>query len=208
MKQILEFLILLCIGGVIYMAVDMAELKPKKIPMEDFFKNPEMASFQLSPNGEKIAYMKPWKRRMNVYVRDMETSLEKRLTGATERGVYGYFWLNDERIAYVQDQGGDENIHIYGVNIDGSNNIDLTPFENIKARITDDMEDDPNHMIISLNKRNERIYDVYRLDINTGEITMIAENPGTISSWMTDHDGQLRIAITTDGVNSSILYRE
>tara|TARA_B100000029_G_scaffold441608_1_gene459546 strand:- start:1356 stop:3248 length:1893 start_codon:yes stop_codon:yes gene_type:complete len=208
MKQILEFLIVLCIGGVIYMAVDMAEPKPKKIPMEDFFKNPEMSSFQLSPNGEKIAYMKPWKRRMNVYVREMKTGLEKRLTDATERGVYGYFWLSDERIAYVQDQGGDENIHIYGVNIDGTNNIDLTPFKNVKARITDDLEDDPNHMIISLNKRNERIYDVYRLDVNTGEINMIAENPGNISGWMTDNEGKLRIAMTSDGVNESLLYRK
>ena len=37
---------------------------------------------------------------------------------------------------------------------------------------------------------------------------MIAENPGNISGWMTDHDGRLRIAITSDGVNTSILHRK
>ena len=58
--------------------------------------------------------------------------------------MYGYFWLNNNRIAYVQDKGGDENIHIYAVDIDGSNDIDLTPFENIQARITDDLEEDEN----------------------------------------------------------------
>ena len=183
----------------------------KEIPLEDFFRNPEMSSFQLSPNGEYISYMKPWEdgnRMMNVYVRKINSDEEIRLTSASKRSLYGYGWLNDERIAYVQDQGGDENIHIYAVDIDGKNDIDLTPFENIQARITDDLEDDPNYILVSINKRNERIHDVYRLNVNTGEMEMIAENPGNISGWMTDNSGKLRIATTSDGVNSSLLYRD
>ena len=183
----------------------------KEIPLEDFFRNPEMSSFQLSPNGEYISYMKPWEdgnRMMNVYVRKIDSDEEIRLTSASKRSLYGYGWLNDERIAYVQDQGGDENIHIYAVDIDGKNDIDLTPFENIQARITDDLEDDPNYILVSINKRNERIHDVYRLNVNTGEMEMIAENPGNISGWMTDNSGKLRIATTSDGVNSSLLYRD
>ena len=182
-----------------------------EIPLEDFFRNPEMSSFQLSPNGEYISYMKPWEdgnRMMNVYVRKINSDEEIRLTSASKRSLYGYGWLNDERIAYVQDQGGDENIHIYAVDIDGKNDIDLTPFENIQARITDDLEDDPNYILVSINKRNERIHDVYRLNVNTGEMEMIAENPGNISGWMTDNSGKLRIATTSDGVNSSLLYRD
>ena len=183
----------------------------KIIPLEDFFKNPEMQSFKLSPNGEYISYMKPWEggnRMMNVYVRSVDSEEEVRITSASDRSLYGYFWLNDNRIAYVQDQGGDENIHIYAVNIDGTNNIDLTPFENIQARVTDDLEDDPNFMLVSINKRNPRIHDVYRLNVNSGEMDMIAENPGNISGWMTDNSGKLRIAVTSDGVNTSLLYRE
>ena len=183
----------------------------KNIPLKDFFKNPEMSSFQLSPDGKHISYMKPWEdggRMMNVYVRPIDSNEEVRITGATKRSLYGYFWLNDNRIAYVQDEGGDENIHIYAVNIDGSNNIDLTPFENIQARITDDLEDSPDFMLVALNKRNPQIHDVYRLNVNSGEMEMIAENPGNISGWMTDNDGKLRIATTSDGVNTGLLYRE
>ena len=183
----------------------------KEIPLEDFFRNPEMSSFQLSPNGKYISYMKPWEdgnRMMNVYIREIDSDNEIRLTSASERSLYGYGWLNDERIAYVQDKGGDQNIHIYAVNIDGKNNIDLTPFENIQARITDNLEDDPNFILVAINKRNARIHDVYRLNVNSGEMQMIAENPGNISGWMTDNDGKLRIATTSDGVNSSLLYRE
>ena len=99
-------------------------------------------------------------------------------------------------------------MHFYAVNIDGTNEIDLTPFENIQARIIDDLEDDQNHVIIGLNKRNAQIHDPYRVNINDGTMEMIAENPGNISGWGTDHNGKLRIATTSDGVNTSLLYRE
>jgi dipeptidyl aminopeptidase/acylaminoacyl peptidase len=203
MNRIIIFLLALFLGG--------CTMKIPKVPLEDFFKNPEKSSFQLSPNGQKIAYMKPWEdgnRMMNVYIKTIGTNEEKRITNASNRNLYGYFWINEDRIAYIQDKGGDENIHIYAVNIDGTNDLDLTPFENIQARITDDLEEDPDYMIVSINNRDPRVHDVYRLNVNTGELDLIAENPGNIMSWMTDNEGRLRVAITSDGVNSSMLYRE
>ena len=184
------------------------ENKTPLIPMQDFFRNPEKSSFKISPNGEHIAYMKPWKARMNVFVMDMNTKKEVRLTSSQERGIYWFAWLNNNRIGYIKDEGGNENMHFYAVNIDMSNEIDLTPFENVQARIIDDLEDDPNHIIMGLNKRNPQIHDPYRINVNDGKMDMIAENPGNISEWMTDHDGKLRMAITSDGVNTSLLYRD
>ena len=64
--------------------------KAPLVPMEDFFRNPEKSSFNISPNGEHIAYMKPWKTRMNVFVMDIKTKVEIRLTGSEERGIYGF----------------------------------------------------------------------------------------------------------------------
>ena len=176
--------------------------------MEDFFRSPEKSSFKISPNGNHIAYMKPWKTRMNVFVMDMKNKKETRLTSSEERGLYGFSWLTDKRIGYVKDDGGNENVHFYAVNIDVSNEIDLTPFKNVQARIIDDLEDDPDHIIIGLNKRSPQVHDPYRINVNDGKMEMIAENPGNISGWMTDHDGKLRIAITNDGVNTSILHRK
>ena len=182
--------------------------KAPLIPMEDFMRNPEKSSFQISPDGNHIAYMKPWKTRMNVFVLNMNTNKETRLTSSELRGVYGFTWLTDNRVGYVKDDGGDENMHFYAVNIDGTNELDLTPFENVQARIIDDLEDDPDYVIIGLNKRNPQVHDPYRVNINDGKMKMIAENPGNISSWGTDHDGKLRIATTSDGVNTSILFRD
>ena len=211
MSRIYEFLLIIIIGGFIYMIVNNSNGSIPIVPLKDFFKNPEKSSFQMSPDGKNIAYMKPWEdgnRMMNVFVKSMDNDEEIQITNASERSPYGYFWINNSRIAYIQDKGGDENIHIYAINIDGTNDLDLTPFENIQARITDDLEDDPDYMLVELNKRNPQIHDVYRLNVNDGKLDLIAENPGNISGWMTDNDGKLRIATTTDGVNTGLLYRE
>jgi len=120
----------------------------------------------------------------------------------------GYFWASNERIVYARDQAGEENFHLFAVNIDGSNPVDLTPFEGVRAGVIDDLRDNDQDMIISLNKRDPRFYDAYRINIETGELKLIGENPGNIIGWLTDHEGLLRLAITSDGVNTSILYRD
>ena len=136
LKQInFIYLLMIFIGGCSQM-----ETKAPLIPMEDFFRNPEKSSFRISPDGNHIAYMKPWETRMNVFVLDIANSDERRLTSSKERSIYGFLWLGNNRIGYVKDDGGDENMHFYAVNIDGSNEIDLTPFENVKATIVDDLD--------------------------------------------------------------------
>ena len=183
-----------------------AELPPL-IPMEDFFKNPDIASFSISPDGKKLAYVKPWERRLNVHVRDIDSGEEQRLTSATERDIAGFFWKGSDRIAFVQDKGGDENFHIFLVDVKGGEPKELTPFDGVKTYVLDDLEEDPQHMLISMNRRNPEVFDVYRSNLETGELTLLAENPGNITDWLTDHDGRLRGAYETDGVNQSLLYR-
>ena len=180
---------------------------PPLLPMEDFFRNPDTAAFSISPDGTRLAFARPWQHRMNVYVREIATGVEKRITSATERDIAGFFWKGSDKIVYAQDSGGDENFHVYITDIKGGEARDLTPFDKVKAGILDDLEDDPVHMLIEMNNRNPEIFDVYRCDINTGELELLAENPGNITGWMTDHDGKLRGAAATDGVNTSILYR-
>jgi len=184
------------------------EQVPRLIPMEDFFKNPESTGYDLSPDGEHLAFLKPWQARLNVHIQKIGEEEVTRITGATERDIAGFIWANNERIAYVQDTAGDENFRLYAVNIDGSSFQELTPFEKVRVGIVDELENDPEHMLIDMNKRDARVFDVYRVNINTGQMEMIAQNPGNITGWMTDHDGKLRIALTTDGVNTSVLYRD
>jgi len=178
------------------------------IPMEDFFKNPQQAYFQISPDGKYVSFTKPFERRMNIFVQAIGSDDVTRVTSVTDRDIWSYWWKGDNRLLYSQDFGGDENFHIFGVDPDGGNLTDLTPFENVRARIVDDMPDHDTDILVSLNKENPEVFDVYRLNTVTGELTLVAENPGNISNWMTDHDYNIRIAIRTDGINYTILYRD
>jgi dipeptidyl aminopeptidase/acylaminoacyl peptidase len=181
---------------------------PRLIPLTDFFKNPAMTDFSLAPDGENIAFMMPWENRLNIFVRQVEATKASRITSAQKRDIGGYAWGNNHRIVYIQDSGGDENFRLYAVDMDGSNFKELTPFENVRVRIVDRLADIENEMLISMNKRDKRIFDVYRININSGKMTMVAENPGNISGWLTDNNGRLRVAVATDGVNTTLLYRQ
>ena len=180
---------------------------PPLLPMEDFFRNPENSAFSISPDGKWLAFARPWQHRMNVYVREISTGTEKRITSATERDIAGFFWKGNGKIVFAQDTGGDENYHLYITDIDGGEPRDLTPFDKVKAGVLDDLEDDPIHMLIGMNRDNPEVFDVYRCNMMTGELELVAKNPGNITGWMTDHDGKLRVAARTDGVNETLLYR-
>ncbi len=180
----------------------------RRIPLQDFFRNPEKTAFQISPEGDFVSYLAPFENRMNLYVRNVEEENALRLTSEKDRGIAGYLWSNNNTLLYLKDFNGDENYHLYGVTIDGKDLGDLTPFPGVKVEIVDRLQHIDNEMLIGLNKRNPQLFDVYRLQVETGELQLVAENPGNISNWIADHDGKIRAAVTTDGVNTSLLFRE
>lgn len=183
--------------------------KSNLIPLEDFFKNPEKSSYQISPNGEYYSYMAPYENRMNIFIQKRGEAEVVQLTSDTDRDIAGYFWPNNTQILYAKDDGGNENYKLFGVNIDGTEPVCYTDFEDVRTQIIDDLPDLPNEVIIGMNKRNPQVFDPYRLNIETGDMEMLAENPGNIQGWMFDHAGKLRIALAiVDGVNTSLLYRE
>lgn len=181
----------------------------KLIPLEDFFKNPEKTGYQISPDGTYYSYLAPYKDRLNVFIQKIGDENAVRVTGSADRDISGYFWTNNSRILYLKDNGGDENYKLFGVNIDGTDSACYTDFDKVRTRIIDNLEEIPNEIIIGLNKRDNQVFDAYRLYLDSGKLDMIAENPGNIQGWMTDHAGKLRIAIAiVDGVNKELLYRE
>ncbi|MFA9391020.1 MAG: prolyl oligopeptidase family serine peptidase [Prolixibacteraceae bacterium] len=205
MKNLLIFSFLLIIA---ITACNQTEPKAEPVALEDFFKNPEKTAFKLSPNGEYFSYLAPYESRLNVFIQKIGDAEAIRITSETDRDLAGYLWANNNRILFLKDTGGDENFQLYGVNIDGTDLVGLTVFEGVRTELIDELEDLPDEIMVGLNKRNPTVFDPYRLNIVTGEMSMLAENPGNIMGWMTDHAGKLRIAITSDGVNQSILYRE
>lgn len=190
---------------------------PTKFPVRDFFANPERAYFRLSDDGKTLGFMQPaaesagQQRRLNVFVQPLDGSKPvgepRQLTHETARDISIYFWKGSDRILFTKDFGGDENFHVVSVDVKTGKITDLTPYEKVRAAITDDLPDDPDHILVEHNKRNPEVFDVYRVDLRTGRSTLVAENPGDITGWQTDHKGRVLMAVRQKGLATDLLYR-
>ncbi len=183
-----------------------------KYSVEDYFKTPEAYSFQLSPDGKYIAYMK---RRdsgeRDIYIKETATQKETLLKKQGEDLIRGFYWSTKDRILYLQDKGGDENYHVYGVDVNGENDSDLTPFDGVRVNIIATLKEDEEHVIVQMNKDNPRQEEPYRLNINTGEVTKlytVEEGDAPVAAYDFDRKGNLRaITRVVDGVNTELLYK-
>jgi dipeptidyl aminopeptidase/acylaminoacyl peptidase len=184
------------------------ESAPPIIPLRDFFKNPRTTGYELSPSGNLIGFLKPVDSRLNIFVQAKSGGDAKQITQVKDRDIRSFFWKGDKYLLFLKDNGGDENFHLYVTQSDGTGQRDLTPFDGVRAEVIDDLEDHPTDLLVALNQRNKEVFDAYRLNVETGDLKLVAENPGNIASWSTDHDGNIRVATTTDGVNTSLLYRK
>ena len=190
-----------------------AQAQPaKQYPLRDFFKNPEQGYFRLSPDGKMLGFMQPYESRMNIFVQPIDKAGSKegvkRITAETARDISNYFFKGPQHVLYTKDFGGDENFHVVMADIASGKVQDLTPHEGTQASILDALPDDDDHILVTHNKRDKRLFDVYRINIKTGAETLVAQNPGNITAWNTDHAGKVRAAGATDGVNKTLLYRE
>ncbi|HET7261992.1 MAG TPA: S9 family peptidase [Casimicrobiaceae bacterium] len=179
-----------------------------KIPMREFFRLPDRAHYRISPDGATLAFMQPWERRMNLFVQPASGGEPVRITSERDRDIPDYLWKGPDRLVYTKDIGGDENDHFIVVDRRGGEARDVTPFAGVKAILVDPLDEFPDRILIGLNRRVREVFDVYDLDLASGALTLVAENPGGITSWGADHAGHIRYAIATDGVDNTYLYRD
>jgi dipeptidyl aminopeptidase/acylaminoacyl peptidase len=173
---------------------------PTLIPRSVLFGNPERVSPQLSPDGTRLAYAAPLDGVMNVFVRTVGAEDDRPVTRETVRPVRSFQWSEDGRyLLYPQDVGGDENFHVLCAPADGDGAAtrDLTPGEGVRASV---VATDPAFLgtvLVSTNRRDPRVMDVYRCDLATGELTPAAENPGNLVGWTADRTLAVRAAVAT-----------
>ncbi|MEO8436165.1 MAG: S9 family peptidase [Pyrinomonadaceae bacterium] len=169
--------------------------QPTLIPREILFGNPQKAGPQVSPNGKMLSYLAPDNGVLNVWVRTLGKADDRVVTSDKKRGIRSYFWQEDsQHVLYTQDQGGDENWHVYQTNIETRETRDLTPFEKVQARIIATDPKFPDVMLVALNNRDPRFHDVHRIDLKTGKSEMIVENKDGLAGYNPDNDMRIRAA--------------
>ncbi len=200
-------IVVLLVGGALSGALSQERRTglPPLIDRELFFGNPEIAAAQISPDGQFIAFLKPWNDTRNIWVKRTEEpfTAARRLTGETKRPIPAFFWSWDSRyILFVKDNDGDENFNVYAVSpsespppgqeIPPARN--LTDLKGVRAVIYDVPKADPDIIYVGLNDRDPAWHDLYKVRISTGERTLIRKNTERISGWVFDLRGQLRLA--------------
>jgi dipeptidyl aminopeptidase/acylaminoacyl peptidase len=184
---------------------------PALYPMKDFFRNVQQGYFRLSADGQTLGFMKPHNGRLNVHVQPIaDAGTDKnvrRLSDETARDINNYFFKGAHHILYQKDFGGDENFHVVMIDVRTGIVKDLTPYPGVRASTIDDLQDDPEHILVEHNLRNKEVFDVYKINLATGKETLIAQNPGNFTGWVTDHAGRVRMGIAADGVNSVYFSR-
>ncbi len=148
------------------------------LPRRLFFGNPDRAAVQLSPDGEYLSFLAPLDGVLNVWTGSAENpDLAQPLTHDTGRGIRRYVWAYDSRhVLYIQDKEGDENWRLYGVDVQSGVTRDFTPVDGVQARIQHMSRHNPGQILIGLNARRKEFHDIYRLDLASGERTLVQEN--------------------------------
>jgi hypothetical protein len=173
------------------------------IPRGILFGNPERVSPRISPDGSQLAWIAPRDGVLNVWVAPIGASgpsgvdwdAATVVTDDTDRGIRSFTWARDGRhLLYVQDTGGDENWRLYDVDMETMARRDLTPFDGIQARIIATSKRHRDVVLVGMNRDNPQWHDVYRLDLPSGELVKVIENPG-YAGWLADEELAVRGAL-------------
>src|ERR1700730_8422554 len=171
----------------LFAAVSLLADLPPLIPRDILFGNPERANPKLSPDAKRLAWLAPDKKNvLQVWVKTIGKDDARMVTADKKRGIRNYGWAPDNKtLLYQQDNDGDENFHVYGVDLDGGSVRDYTAFQGIRADIASIEQAVPDQIIVQMNLRNRQLFDAYRLTLSTGALTLDATNPGNVLGWTT-----------------------
>src|SRR5712692_5392125 len=187
-----------------------AELPPL-IPRESLLGNPERTSPTISPDGKRLGWLAPDNHDvLQVWVQTIGKNDARAVTDEKSRGLGNYAWAFDSKtIIYAQDTAGDENLHLFAVDLDTNNVRDLTPWNGIRAESVASNPKFPGQILVALNLRDRKLMDVYRIDLATGAVQLDTKNPGDVAGWLADDNMVIRAAtVTTQDGGTELRVRD
>jgi dipeptidyl aminopeptidase/acylaminoacyl peptidase len=165
------------------------------IPRRTLFGNPEKSNPRISPDGTRLSYLAPVQGVLNIWVGPIDDpAATKPVTTATRRPIRYYGWaFTNRHILYLQDSEGDENWHIYCLNLVDNSIRDLTPIPGVSAQFQGSSHRRPDEILVKLNDRDPQFHDIYRVNIVSGERQLVQQNP-KFSGFTSDDDLRIRFA--------------
>jgi hypothetical protein len=184
---------------------------PPLIPRDALLGNPERTNPHIAPDGKRLAWLARDEHAvLQVWVQTIGLRDARVITADKSRGIRTYRWAYDSKtILYEQDIAGDENFHIFAVDLDSHNVRDLTPWQGVRAEFVADNPKFPDRILVALNLRDRKLMDVYRIDLRTGAVELDTRNPGDVAGWLADDDMIVRAAtVTTADGGTEIRIRD
>jgi dipeptidyl aminopeptidase/acylaminoacyl peptidase len=182
---------------------------PPLIPRAVLFGNPEKATPAISPNGTILAYLAPYNGVLSIWVRTIGKSDDRVVATDPVRPIRNVTWQPDSKhVLYEQDKGGNENFHVYQTDIATKATRDLTPFgDSVRSDIENVDPRFPNVALVTSNKRDPKVFDVYRIDLHSGVATLDTQNPGSVGGWTEDNNMVVRAGLqdNPDGSNEILV---
>jgi len=173
------------------------------IPRSVLFGDPERSVARISPDGRRIAFLAAVDGVLNIWVGPIEDAAAARaLTRVADRNVGPWLvWLHNNRhIVYFRELGGDENWQAHRVDVETGASIPLTPGPGVKSYLHQQTHHFPDELLIAHNERDKRFFDIYRINVATGQSTLLQANNGFLG-FFTDPHFRVRFAVksTADG---------
>lgn len=172
------------------------------VPRALLFGNPRRASAAISPDGHWLTWLAPLDGVLNLWRAPADRPDAARpLTRDTGRGIRHYAWAFDGRhLLYLRDRDGDENWHVHALDTVDMDVKDLTPYAGVMAHVAGLSREIRDEVLVSMNRRDKRFPDVYRIRLDTGASTLVVENPG-LAGFDFDEGFRVRLAsrIEPDG---------
>jgi dipeptidyl aminopeptidase/acylaminoacyl peptidase len=179
------------------------------IPRSALFGNPEKAQARVSPDGKHVSFIAPKDGVLNVWVGPRsDPSAAKPVTNDTKRGIRQHFWAYDNKhVLYLQDEGGDENWHLYATDVAAGTTKDLTPHKKVQAQVAGLSWKKPGVVAVGLNDRAEEWHDIWEVNIATGKRVLVEQNTQEYGGYDLDLDLKPRLALK-NGADGNEIFRK
>lgn len=160
------------------------------------FGNPERADVRISPDGKQLSWIAPHRGVLNVWIAPIAAlDQAKPVTSDTKRPIYNYVWAHtSQHILYMQDSAGDENFHVFRVDLADGNTLDLTPFAGARSEIVELSHRKPTTVLIQSNDRDPKAMDLYAVDVATGKRELLVQNDDGFVAYTVDFELDVRLA--------------